>query len=541
MWQVQVKCGNTTSVMRDELRSSSLPGYCKVHMVKDASVGSNTNIYCGVGGDSDRAKDKWAHVAVVKDDDYVYQYINGVFDIKLACSLFESSPQTLTGYFKMGENGTSCPAWIQDFRIYDNCLSAKEIEILARGLVVHYPLAAPGQENLCRNSATLISGGGSYSSGTWRNSGTGSCIYNTNMSSGAPFLKGVIITPSKANVGMGFCQDAAPINAGNITFSCWVKAPVGGTIRLQPFWKSGAAGMSPPSGSHSNQWNTNGEWQHIYTSYSPTVDYDSTSIAYVYYETPNIGETCEVCGLKLEYGLTVTSWMPNSADDEYAALGFNDGIEYDVSGYGHNGIKTGTFKYSADTPKYNTCTVFSGNNHIAVGRLIIKDELTYNWWAYSDNWGGSLGGSMMSSVEGGGMGHQNAGSTYLWLLLGTGETSNNYGNGYQMPTPSAGWHMFTETWDGFSFKVYIDGVLKFTDTRYTTKTPVWYGATGNWLFLGGESSSSATTPSDHFIGKLSDVRIYATALSPNAIKELFHTGQTLTNTGVLMSNEITET
>jgi hypothetical protein len=89
-------------------------------------------------------------------------------------------------------------------------------------------------------------------------------------------------------------------------------------------------------------------------------------------------------------------------------------------------------------------------------------------------------------LDGGGMGHQKP----LIFACGTGTTSNNYGQVYSMPTPSAGWHMFTETWDGYSFKVYLDGELKYTDTRYTEKTPVFYNANYNALFIGGESSES---------------------------------------------------
>lgn len=91
-----------------------------------------------------------------------------------------------------------------------------------------------------------------------------------------------------------------------------------------------------------------------------------------------------------------------------------------------------------------------------------------------------------------------------------------------MPTPSAGWHMFTETWDGYSFKVYLDGELKFTDARYTSKTPMFYSSNRNALFIGGESGGSLTVPVDRFKGKISDVRVYATALSAEDIKRLYN-------------------
>ena len=241
-------------------------------------------------------------------------------------------------------------------------------------------------------------------------------------------------------------------------------------------------------------------------------------------------------GWKLELGNKMTPWMPNSVDDIYSNIGFDDGIEYDVSGFGYNGTKYGTFIYSTDTPKYNTSAVFDGTNHIVFGRILIRDELTYSWWAYVDDWAASsYGGAMMCSVEGGGMGHQIASNSPLFFLCGTGESSNSYGKGYVMPTPSAGWHMFTETWNGYSFKVYLDGQLMFTNDRYTTKTPIYYGSK-NYVFIGGESGSSDIDPANHFIGKISDARIYATALSDEDILSLYNTPISLSANGALLTS-----
>ena len=75
-------------------------------------------------------------------------------------------------------------------------------------------------------------------------------------------------------------------------------------------------------------------------------------------KTPKDG-TLKLSNCKLERGEIATLWIPNPADTAYSTLGFNDGIEYDVSGYGHNGTKTGAFAYDADTPRYNTSTRFN--------------------------------------------------------------------------------------------------------------------------------------------------------------------------------------
>ena len=89
IWQVGSKAGNTTSIIRDELRNAN--GYSAVHFVKDAEYGGNTNPYYGIFQHK-LAADKWCHVAVTKDDNNVKEYLNGNLVATVACSIFEASP-----------------------------------------------------------------------------------------------------------------------------------------------------------------------------------------------------------------------------------------------------------------------------------------------------------------------------------------------------------------------------------------------------------------------------------------------------------------
>ena len=68
-----------------------------------------------------------------------------------------------------------------------------------------------------------------------------------------------------------------------------------------------------------------------------------------------------VKNVKVEYGNKATPWCPNEADDLYTQMGLDNNIEYDVSGYRHNGTKVGSITYDSDTPRYNTSAVLDGS------------------------------------------------------------------------------------------------------------------------------------------------------------------------------------
>jgi hypothetical protein len=108
------------------------------------------------------------------------------------------------------------------------------------------------------------------------------------------------------------------------------------------------------------------------------------------------------------------------------------------------------------------------------------------------------------------------------FALGTGINSNTYKSVKTTSTLSgSGWKHFCGTYDGYSTKIYLNGIPEKTNSAYTTKTPIFYNAT-NSIFIGAEATSSASTPEGgYFNGKLSDVRVYATALSAAAVKELY--------------------
>jgi hypothetical protein len=91
----------------------------------------------------------WHHIACTVDDDTITTYRDGV---KVATASIASTgiltDLTSSNFIELGadhpggdEFGTD---YINDFRVYDHCLSPKEVKELSKGLILHYKLADAG-------------------------------------------------------------------------------------------------------------------------------------------------------------------------------------------------------------------------------------------------------------------------------------------------------------------------------------------------------------------------------------------------------------
>ena len=197
---------------------------------------------------------------------------------------------------------------------------------------------------------------------------------------------------------------------------------------------------------------------------------------------------------------------------------------YDSSGYNNNGIVVGSLSTNTNTSRYDKCTIFNGSSYIAAGQKAkVRDQITVNWWGYMSDW--SKYTRAISCTESGGWNFEPV-SGCMSFALGYGETSNTCTPSFSTQVPlssiTSGWHMFTGTWDGFQKKLYIDGALRAESTKLSNKSRIYYNP-GNGIFIGAEAEGSATTSTyGYFNGYLSDIRIYATALSQVDIVELYN-------------------
>ena len=90
----------------------------------------------------------WNHVCVAHDLDYEYVYINGILKSKIKWDsngtfTFDIDTSIIEDYHSSG--GSSIYK-LNDFRIYDNCLTQLEVSEIAKGLMLHYSFENPYAE-----------------------------------------------------------------------------------------------------------------------------------------------------------------------------------------------------------------------------------------------------------------------------------------------------------------------------------------------------------------------------------------------------------
>lgn len=501
-WQVYYTNKTGTGPIRDE--HNNVAGGHQLLVYKETNVGSNTNGYwgCSVNG----ANNVWVHIVLTKDATQTKTYCDGVLKQTQNNTVYESSTGSLTGKVRIGL--ATCGAYLNDFRIYDHCLSYKEVSELAKGLILHYRLSKP-LPNLLRNEIHTT---GAW---TWEN-----CALTANDS----VLKMV--------------SSAANCRIYNGLSNVWTS---GKKYVLSFEAKSDTAGTTV-DGSRSIADFTptitlTTDWQR----YSGIINCTATSSGGTLSIRVNqSGRTVYFRSIKLEEGENETGYIPPETSSLYDALGYNSNIELDCAPAGNqnDGTIVGTITATADSPRYETSYYFpSGANYINAGQgAKITDAVTVNTWIKYTTWG-----TPISCTEGGGWNFEESGGGIRFPIC----TADNTYRIAQSTITSASlkdnkWHMLTGTYDGLVAKFYIDGVEKGTITGSTTHKDIRYHSS-NVIFIGAEAGGNATTPdSNTFVGNISDVRIYCTALSPFDIAELYQTAAQVDKDGNVYAYEFKE-
>jgi len=247
----------------------------------------------------------------------------------------------------------------------------------------------------------------------------------------------------------------------------------------------------------------------------------------------------DVRNLQLELSDTAHNWSPSFED-----LGIDTTKIIDSSGYGNDGIAYNNLTETIDdTSRYGIAFNFNNTNqnyiNITNQNVKVKDEITVSWWGYMENWGDYA--RAISCTQGGGYCFQRSGGN-MRFAFGVGETSNTYeyvDGTTPLTSMTPGWHHFVGTFDGLNGCFYYDGILQTERAIFSEKIPLFYHAS-NPIVIGAEAQTGLTPTTPYYNGKLSDIRIYSTALSAEDITALYNTPAQIDNLGSMHGFEFKE-
>lgn len=401
---------------------------------------------------------------------------------------------------------------IQDVRIWcDECPTTAQIKELSKGLVAHYTLGSADVLPAITNYVTNSGPSG------WNNSGAAS--RNSNETTygkplfGQPVYSITTTTAGEQCITFGNLgsTNATTLRGKQITASCWIYIVGNSIYNSAPYLRSSKYDNAIVSFKYNGngsipQWPKN-RWIRI--EGTGTIASDETDAYFCNY-LGNSGEIRAFSGWQVEnYGIATPRIAPGTSR--------STGIVYDSSGYCRNGVISGTIS-PADSVRYDKSIYMDGTSAINIGNVatyVPDGNLTVNLWFYKD----SYSSKSYDTVFGGPSGFEietkphasNEPDRHIcphnW---GTDHTANT-----EIPYEFNKWNMLTMVRTSSNSKWYLNGELKRTLNPATIPSGDYF--IGAWR--------SATE--QNFKGRVSDCRIFATALSADDVKDLYNLGASI--------------
>ena len=468
-------------------------------------------------------KGEWHHCGFSYDGEHCYTYIDGVLtytDTGLGGYIYN--------YFHIGETNNMVGG-MNDLRIYDECLSLKQIKEISKGLVAHYKLEGIGANpNLALNTLTT----------------SPSSFYDYTGKASASRITDDDVFTSVYKID--FPEDTATYSNYNL----YTVIPRDSSAVIQDgktYTLSFKIKASKPLSNYKLYYEYNNKvvetdidtnWKKITLTGIANSQYSALYLCHTQANRLKInGGSLYIAEIKLELGEVATNWVPHIADSIYTSLGYNNIITRDVSGNNYNLTMTGNLTYNEDSPRYEGSTTFDGNSYLQTktGSMVWFpfDKCTLSCWLNPTtapaNWAGSVGvqhnggaGSKMFSIS------NYAGKFSVQLDSGTA-----YVTVQSETLPLNTWTYCAATIDGTTLKMYMNGEL------VKTYTLDWGEATVRSetnFCIGVDIPGGDET----FVGSISDVRLYTTVLSADDILTMYKTSGIIDNKGNVYVYEFKE-
>ena len=480
--------------------------------------------------------DTWNHIACIYKNGEIKIYLNGILNKTYTTTITPvlNSSQHL-GIGAASNGAEKLTGYLNDVRIYDHALSQKEVEEIAKGLVVHYKLSE--NRNVMANVYSYPTFNTSSANGGWSHWGgsghAGSFSQNTNkeyiydksktyshlVSDGASGTKDYLVYQSPAFDGgyrslQCICKEANSLPISDSFF--------------YPDWNArdgGAAAKKWTSITHLGDGFYLCKCEGIHQNGSNNLIGFYVKVGYsVYISEAYCENDREICS------------------DIFSQTNLAD--VNDSSGYGNNGTfsNSSNIKIITDPPKYSYGIHLSKTKINCTTGFPSSDnpDFTVVFWTriFSDITYVSYGD--LTGMYDTGQGNNTfrlelcgspASNNIMWFRGPSGQSSG----GFNMNSSSSSgwfskdtWHQIALTGNGQTkqYICYLDGVQCGT---YNGSANSW-SPTGQF-YIGDTVEATAD---------FSDYRIYATALTPEQIKELYNTSATIDNNGNVYAREVIE-
>lgn len=457
----------------------------------------------------------WVHVTVVYDEGVVKVYQNGV----LKDTLTFHSGATMNTHDKMyigadGLNDTSSypgNCKINDFRVYNHCLSDKEVSEISKGLILHYKLSENYQT--LNNSFKYPTFNTSSSNGGWlhwaSSNNTGTYSQNKNREyiyRDTQTYSHYFEHTSGANYYI--CYQSPAFEGGYRSAQAIIKMPNGEDPRGHVLFSHNAnVGTNPPT---TFTQLGDGFWLMKHEGFQQDGSNDLVSI----YITHNKG--VYISEAYLENNKKVCS-------DIFST---NNNV-IDCSGYTREGEIIGNLTTNSDTPRYDYVTSFDGKSYIQITSPSVEVR-SVSFWAKWDSIPSGQSVVFVDQKSKMGFGLMSTG-----ILCSCNGISTNTFNKTSIVANK--WYHFVIVNTGTAptsknRDLFINGVKQIPTSNAS-----------DWTFdIDYLQVGKRSTTSDGLVGSISDFRMYVTPLTDNDVMDLYSTSTSVDNFGNLHCYEVDE-
>lgn len=499
-------------------------------------------------------KDTWQHIAFTRDNTSIKLYVNGVLNQTMTSSSFTSAGTTasigMSSTSGTTPSGNAIAGQINDYRIYDHALSIKEIKELAKGLMTHVPLSWGANSNMIKNSYTWMNKAMGTTNGTsstmvvtksFVEDNTAPCHWALKVScANSGSATGAWVGPYFPRGTQGLAT-ADLVSGETYTYSFWAKLDSSSSATTTFVPSSIVESQTLVSSSGFEDLSSN--WR----KHTVTFKWTSTGklTACFYASIPaNATVTYYLCGIKLEKGDKATPYVPHVEEVAYTNNGYATLYSDDCSGYNRPyTISTGSggsVSIGTESPR-GTGTNFGYHQiYFEQGFPIgTTPKFTLAFWQkgiaatqtrYSDViWlgvGNSSSTAMSARLRLETISTDGTSSGYVWY--GNGVVTASGGMCGLVANPGT-WRHVVLTFDGSVFRQYVNGAQLNTHTLASD----YAGFKTYGQFGIGDASANIQV-------ELADVRVYATALSADDIKELYNVAAQIDKSGNVYCSNFVE-